>query len=619
MAGLAALLLAASAQAANFSLWINGRTGGGQAGNYGDFTYWGPASTPAGVNKKAVNWDGYHHIADQNYLVRNALDCFCTGSNWCYVAAHSAGDLMMGYTLAMYGGTSRPVTNASPAADGSCSPTTGATQVGWNIRWVDISAGAAGGSELANSGDWALSEPLVSDLKTGTARAMYNHGDTRGLAFSMYAGASGTLYSFVLPGQDDEVVAYHSSGGVSGNSGASYCNPSDWFCNDLTLGTAKVEGGRAKWANHSVVFRDNAERYDHYTRNNWGGVTSLVREDMVARALATSATPSAALDAATAARQLAKLRQARETYRRATAYPPGSRPLAEQADQADPAAPIVELLPLRHPGAPVNPQVLLRSSQQRVYVQGQESVRISLSAQDDRGQRLPLQVEAAHVQEGATGDRAGRLAEVPVSFAERNGEWVAVLRPGPLGYAEFEGLVRLKVSLRSGLQAGSAHFDIIHTAKAQAAWTGAVQDSVDAGSLVFHLPLQVQQAGRYLASGRVFDADGQPVALASFNGELGTGWQSVRLQVFGKLLRDLRPRFPLVLKDVQAFQLLPDRFPDRALLPMRAGPVHTTAAYGLQVFSEDEWQSDERSRHLAAHDRAVSQAEAHVLRLGAGR
>ena len=40
----------------------------------------------------------------------------------------------------------------------------------------------------------------------------------------------------LLPGQDDEVVAYHSSGGVSGASGASFCNPRDWFCNDLTLG-----------------------------------------------------------------------------------------------------------------------------------------------------------------------------------------------------------------------------------------------------------------------------------------------------------------------------------------------------------------------------------------------
>ena len=95
---------------ATIPLWVNGRTGGGQLGNYADFTYWGPGDrSAAGVNKKSVNWDGYSHISDQNYLVRNALDCYCTGTNWCYIAAHSAGDLMIGYTLAMYGGTTRTV------------------------------------------------------------------------------------------------------------------------------------------------------------------------------------------------------------------------------------------------------------------------------------------------------------------------------------------------------------------------------------------------------------------------------------------------------------------------------------------------------------------------------
>ncbi|MBB4845445.1 hypothetical protein HNP55_003995 [Paucibacter oligotrophus] len=286
LGGALVLILAAAsaAWATNYSLWVNGRTGGGVAGNYADFTYWGPATTAAGINKKAVNWDGYNHISDQNYLVRNALDCYCTGPNWCYVAVHSAGNLMMGYTLSMYGGSSRYKKNASPGSDGQCANSDGTTQTGWNIKWVNVAAGAAGGSELSDAGSWAMSEPLVADLKTSTARAMYDHNNTRAKMFYMYAGAKGTAYSFILPGQDDEAVAYHSSGGVSGSSGGSYCNPSDWLCNDLTLGTAAVEGGRAKWSNHSVVFRDDAEAYNHYTNGNWGGVVGKVRADMVTNA-----------------------------------------------------------------------------------------------------------------------------------------------------------------------------------------------------------------------------------------------------------------------------------------------------------------------------------------------
>lgn len=277
-------LLAAVAYATNFSLWVNGRNGSGQGGNHADFTYWGPASANAGVNKKSVNWDGYNRISDQSYRLRDALDCYCTGSNWCYVAAHSAGNLMMGYTLSMYGGTPRVKRNAQANSAGQCGAVDGSTQTGWNIKWVNVAGGAGGGSELANSGDWAISEPLVSDLKTSTARAMYNHNDTRGVWFNMYAGSSGTLYSFLLPGQDDEAIAYHSSGGVSGSGGAFYCNPADWLCNDLTLGTANAEGGRAKWSFHTVKFRDDREAYNHYTNGSWGGIVSLVRQDMEANA-----------------------------------------------------------------------------------------------------------------------------------------------------------------------------------------------------------------------------------------------------------------------------------------------------------------------------------------------
>ncbi|HET9975831.1 MAG TPA: hypothetical protein VFQ20_00220 [Burkholderiaceae bacterium] len=273
-------VLTASLSATNYSLWINGRGGGGQVGNHADFSYWGPAASQAGVNKKSVNWDGYNRIADTNAHIRNALDCYCTGPNWCYIAAHSAGNLQIGYALDFYGVSARSKKNPTPNASGVCTNSDGTTQTGWNIKWVDIAGGAGGGSELANSGDWALSEPLVSDLKTGTARALYNHNNTRGAIFYMFAAAKGTLYSFVLPGQDDEAVAYHSSGGVSGTGGGSYCNPADWFCNDLTLGTSAAQGGRAKWTNHSVKFRDDGESVNHYAGGNWGGIVGKVRADM---------------------------------------------------------------------------------------------------------------------------------------------------------------------------------------------------------------------------------------------------------------------------------------------------------------------------------------------------
>ena len=280
------LSLVPEALATNYTLWIHGRAArdSTEVGNHDDFSYWGPTSVSAGVNKKAVNWDGYSKIADENVHIRNALDCYCTGDNWCYIAVHSAGNLHIGYALSLYGGTHRNKKDAVPSASGVCGDTDGATQVGWNIKWVDVASGAGGGSELADRGGWTTSEPLVSDLVTTTARAMYDHNATRSRWFYMFAGAKGTLYSGMLPGQDDEAVSYHSSGGVSGSSGGSYCNPGDFWCNDLTMGTNACEGGRAKWSWHTVQFRDDDEAYNHYGRGNWAGIVSKVREDVAEHA-----------------------------------------------------------------------------------------------------------------------------------------------------------------------------------------------------------------------------------------------------------------------------------------------------------------------------------------------
>ena len=107
----------------------------------------------------------------------------------------------------------------------------------------------------------------------------------RSVWFYNFAGASGTAYSGILPGQDDEAVAYHTTGGVSGSSGSSMCNEGDWFCDGtLTMGTAACSTGLAKWSYHSVKLRDNGEAYDHHTDGNWSGIVGPVRADVASLA-----------------------------------------------------------------------------------------------------------------------------------------------------------------------------------------------------------------------------------------------------------------------------------------------------------------------------------------------
>jgi hypothetical protein len=279
-------LFATEAHATNYTLWIHGRIAGSatQTGNYNDWSAFGPAATAAGINKRAVNWDGTSRISTSNAVIRNALDCFCTGSNFCYVAVHGEGDLQIGYALSLYGTSQRSKKNAVPNTSGVCGNTDGTTQTGWNIRWVDVASGTGGGSELANSGQVYTGYPLDGDVRTGLARSLYNHNVTGGRTFYMFAGAGGTLYGSILPGQDDEAIPYHSSGGVSATG--NFCNPGNLFCDGtLTLGTAPTSNGVAKWSYHDVRFRDDAEQYRHPTGGNWGGIVSVVRSDVVTYAL----------------------------------------------------------------------------------------------------------------------------------------------------------------------------------------------------------------------------------------------------------------------------------------------------------------------------------------------
>jgi hypothetical protein len=126
----------------------------------------------------------------------------------------------------------------------------------------------------------------------------------------------------------------------------------------------------------------------------------------------------------------------------------------------------------------------------------------------------------------------------------------------------------------------------------------------------------VLMPGRYVVSGRVDDATGKPVALVQFNGEVGTGATDFKLPVFGKLVRDKRAVLPLTLRDVEAFLLKPDAFPDRVMLPRRAGTVHVSSQHPLASFSDAEWTSDERTRYLTELGKDVAEAEQKVKQLG---
>ncbi|MFG6490430.1 hypothetical protein ACG04R_27445 [Roseateles sp. BYS78W] len=308
------------------------------------------------------------------------------------------------------------------------------------------------------------------------------------------------------------------------------------------------------------------------------------------------------------------------TYREQTRYPHESRPIAEHPDQVRPFAPIRERLPLRFPGTKAAvPGVHILTQQDRVFMSGDEVVKVSVSAQDDGGQTLPLLVTRAVAFDLPDPRQAAGRPQLALDFTSSgDGVYSAQFQPSQTAFADFAGTLRLQVTLNQDGRQGVVNFDVVYQPAVPAEW-GVITDRVADGSLDFLVGLNVKQSGRYVVTARVDDAQGQPFALVTFNDELGTGAQVARLRVFGKLLRDGAPTMPLRLRDLQGFLLLPDRFPDRAMLARREGVVYRSASYALKAFSDAEWSSEERDRYLAELGKDVSQLEDQVARTSGPR
>ncbi len=242
------------------TLYIHGRDADGQPS---DWSYWqGNGKVRPGVNAFPVNWVGNDRIGQTNITIRNAFNKYCTGNNSCYVACHSAGCAQVGYALDLYG-------------------TTGGVD-SWNIYWIAAAGSAEGGSEVADLKLFSVAVPLDEDLRTTVMRTMYNHDNTMGVTHWMFAGSgysdSHPILSisteFILPGDDDLMVAYHSSCAINNASYAStlaWCNSTDFICSGNRL---DLMDHADLWALHNLQFLDTNGDYSHFLTDANEGICS---------------------------------------------------------------------------------------------------------------------------------------------------------------------------------------------------------------------------------------------------------------------------------------------------------------------------------------------------------
>lgn len=311
------------------------------------------------------------------------------------------------------------------------------------------------------------------------------------------------------------------------------------------------------------------------------------------------------------ARRLARAQETLAAYRASTRYPPGSRPLAEHPDQALPHHVGPLSLPLsRADGKLSTAKVTLK--QDRLFLVGDERAALALGCSDGDGPATCAITSAAAIVP-PDGRAAPSRATVPITFgAADDGSLATSFQPSTQGFGGYRGPIRVEVALDVAGERGGASFDLVYSPAAPAIFTGRVDEALRAGSLDLDVELMIDEPGRYVITARVDDDGGRSFAFLSENRELAGGRQAVRLRIFGKLIRDEGARSPFHLRDLEGFRLLEDAYPDRDSMPAKEGVVLTTKSYALRDFSDDAWESDEKSRHLKELGKDVDEAAAHA-------
>jgi hypothetical protein len=311
-----------------------------------------------------------------------------------------------------------------------------------------------------------------------------------------------------------------------------------------------------------------------------------------------------------------------ETYLEYAKYPPISRPMREHPDQVRPHTVAPNKLPLTRDDQKLT-DAMVSLSQDRYFLVGEERAAFTIACETSEGPAACEVLSSAAQIPFHAPTRNDGVSEVPpaapVPFndggqdgdaAAGDGTYTAIFSPSAQGFRSYYGPIQVDIELRVEGETGKASFDVVYTPKAPAIFTGKVREVIEGGSLSLYAEMQVEKPGRYVIAARVDDDAGKSFAYLNFNEEVKQGKQEAKLVVFGKLIRDEQAKPPFRLRDLEGFLLKEDTSPDRELMPTIEGVVHSTRSYNVADFSDREWESEEKTRHVKEYQRVLEQTNA---------
>jgi hypothetical protein len=273
-------------------------------------------------------------------------------------------------------------------------------------------------------------------------------------------------------------------------------------------------------------------------------------------------------------------------YRKANIYPPTSRPLTNQLDLLQPNKRHEALRPTDH-----DPGVRFLFTADRYFLLGDDTLTATLAVERDG---KPLAVTVTQAFASVVDPVTHQEPHVPVTFAPGAAPGAplsTVFAPNKLPLKR-QAAITMFIEFDYGTGKQVAHFDFQYTPAGgvPARFTGTFSDALDHGSLVIHAGVDVISPGHYVINANLFDADDQPVAWSTFQGELVPGRQDAPLLFFGKVITDGNAHGPFHIGQLRGAHYAPGMDPDLEQMASYPGS-YTTQAYPTAQFSEAEYDS----------------------------
>lgn len=282
-------------------------------------------------------------------------------------------------------------------------------------------------------------------------------------------------------------------------------------------------------------------------------------------------------------------------------FPRDSLPLTKyQVDQLQPNRRFDSRTPVTHADFTVEPNMQVLFTGDKFRLVGDQSLLMTFALfKDDHA--APVTIVAAKARAVAIDGSAVGL-EIPVSFSDRDDlVKMATLQLSGTPLAKHAGKVDVDVQYDPGNgKIAEATLDALYQpgGSSPARFTGKFREVMNKGSLDIYVGVEVAEAGSYMISANLFDANGQPaVSMLARMVALDPSSTEVRLQAFGRVVREQDSPSPFTLSNLRGYIFYAGQDPDRKTMADYPDD-YRTAKYPIDAFSEDEYWDEHKQTQI---------------------